>query len=326
MSLLFRQRSSGASQVKISGFRRFVMFFVHNAQQCIASLGELARYPLASLMTMAVLGLSLTLPATLYVVVKNTEKVGADWDQAAEMTLFLRNGLSQQEIATFTKRLNLSDDIESVRWIPKAEALAEFREGSGFGDALDALPENPLPDVLVVVPVPERRSAQAAQALLLELQKEREVAEARLDLTWLERLQALLNLVRDGFLALAILLCLSVVLIVGNTIRLNINSERDEIIVMKLVGATNSYIQRPFLYTGVWYGVIGGVIAWLATAVLIWWIQDAVIGISELYDSQFSLEGLSIGEMGILWLLAIGFGLFGSYLAVRKHVSSIEPQ
>ncbi|RWU11298.1 cell division protein FtsX [Pseudidiomarina gelatinasegens] len=326
MSLLFRSRQQGAKQVKISGFRRFVMFWVHNVQQAVASLGELARYPMASLMTMAVLGLSLTLPATLYVVVKNTEAIGADWQHASEITLFLRKNLSQQEVSTFHKRLSLSNDIERVRWIDKNEALQEFREESGFGEALDALSNNPLPDVLLVTPVANKRGTAQAQQLAQQMRNEREVEQVRLDLDWLQRLEALLNLVRDGLLALAALLCIAVVLIVGNTIRLNINSKRDEIMVMKLVGATDGYIQRPFLYTGVWYGFVGGLIAWLATAVMILWISGAVTDISELYESQFSLVGLTFNEMLVLWLLAIGLGLLGSYIAVRKHVRTIEPQ
>lgn len=326
MSLLFRSRQSGAQQVKISAVRRLLMFFVHHLQQAVASLGELVRYPLASLMTMAVLGLSLTLPATLYVVAKNTESVGAKWQSAAEITLFLRTDLSEQEVATFRKRIALSAEIEQVEWRDKTAGLAEFRESSGFGEALDALPDNPLPDVLIVTPVASKQNSASAQALLQRLLNEREVAEARLDLDWLERLQALLNLVRDGFLGLAVLLCTAVVLIVGNTIRLNINSKRDEIMVMKLVGATDAYIQRPFLYTGIWYGVVGGVIAWLATALLLWWIEGAVIEVTELYASQFYLAGLTFAEMLVLWGLAVGLGLVGSYLAVKKHVASIEPR
>lgn len=326
MSLLFRSRNQGAQQVKISGFRRFVMFWVHNAQQAVASLGELARYPFASMMTMAVLGLSLTLPATLYVVVKNTDDVGANWQQASEITLFLRKDLSAQEVATFTKRLSLSATIENVTWIDRDTGLAEFREASGFGDALNSLAENPLPDVLLVTPAADQRAPAAAQQLLASLRQEREVEEARLDVAWLEKFEALIQLVRDGFMALALLLCVSVVLIVGNTIRLNISSKRDEIMVMKLVGATDSYIQRPFMYTGVWYGIVGGLIAWLATAVLIGWLDSAVRKVSQLYESQFSLQGLTLNEMMVLWLLAIGLGLLGSYLAVRKHVAAIEPQ
>jgi len=328
MSLLFRNRQNpqGARQVNISGFRRFVMFFVHNAQQAVGSLGELVRNPFASMMTMAVLGLSLTLPATLYVVVKNTQAVGAQWQEASEITLFLRKGLSEREVETFKQRMALDKQIDSVTLIPKAEALEEFKTYSGFGEALDYLNDNPLPDVLLVTPVTNMRSPAAAEALVQRLQREREVDFGKLDVEWLTRLQALLNLVRDGFGGLAFLLCLSVVLIVGNTIRLNILSKRDEIVVMKLVGATNGYIQRPFLYTGVWYGIVGGVIAWIATSLLLWWIDGSVMRITELYEGQFKLAGLSFVEMMLLWAIAVALGLVGSYLAVRKHVSAIEPR
>jgi len=325
MSVLFRSRQQGAQQVKISGVRRFFMFFVHHAQQAVGSLGQLARYPFASLMTMAVLGLSLTLPATLYVIVKNTDNVGADFQQASEITLFLHKDLTAQEVQTFAKRIDLSPEIESATLIGKEQGLADFRARSGFGDALDTLQENPLPDVLRVIPRENYRSAAAAQQLLQQLEQEREVEQARLDVDWLERFTAIVDLVRDAFLALALLLCVAVVLIVGNTIRLNISSKRDEIMVMKLVGATDAYIQRPFLYTGIWYGLVGGVITWLATAVLIMWLSGAVRDIAELYDSQFTLTGLNLTEMAVVWGIAVGLGLVGSYIAVRKHVTAIEP-
>ncbi|RUO63041.1 permease-like cell division protein FtsX [Pseudidiomarina insulisalsae] len=325
MSVLFRGRQQGAKQVRISAWRRFVTFWLHHAQQCIGSLGELARYPFASLMTMAVLGLSLTLPATLYVIVKNTDAVGANFQQASEITLFLKQGLSEQEVATFSRRLQLSEAVAQVELIDKEAGLAEFRERSGFGEALDTLAENPLPDVLLVTPAAGHRGPAAAEQLQQQLAQEREVDEARLDLGWLQRFQAIVQLIRDGFLGLALLLCIAVVLIVGNTIRLNISSKRDEIMVMKLVGATDAYIQRPFLYTGLWYGLVGGIITWLATALLLWWLSDAVADIADLYASQFRLSGLNLAEMGVVWGLAIGLGLVGSYIAVRKHVSAIEP-
>ncbi|RUO50360.1 cell division protein FtsX [Pseudidiomarina aquimaris] len=326
MSVLFRSRQQGAQQVKISAWRRFVTFWLHHAQQCIGSLGELARYPFASLMTMAVLGLSLTLPATLYVIVKNTDSVGANFQNASEITVFLRQDLDDQAVTTFAKRIELNPAVAEIKLIEKEAALAEFRERSGFGDALETLDSNPLPDVLLVTPHANHRAPAAAEALLQELKQQREVDEARLDVGWLQRFEAIVQLIRDGFLGLALLLCIAVVLIVGNTIRLNISSKRDEIMVMKLVGATDAYIQRPFLYTGLWYGIVGGVITWLATAALLWWLSGAVRNIADLYESQFRLTGLNLAEMGVIWGLAIGLGLLGSHIAVRKHVRAIEPQ
>ncbi len=329
MSLLFRNRSveKGASnRGRLPWWRRAIMVPVHHAQQAIASLGELWRNPFASLMTMAVLGLSLTLPSSLYVLVKNTSSITDSWQQASEITLFLKKDLKTSEIETFKTQTSLSDKVESVRWVPKDEGLEQFKEQSGFGETLDYLSNNPLPDVLVVIPAENYRAAQQAEALLLEFQNKREVAHAKLDIEWLNRLQAILDLIEDTLGALALVLCLSVVLIVGNTIRLNILSKRDEIVIMKLVGATNAFIQRPFLYTGAWYGFIGGIFAWVVTLLLIWWIESAVLTVTNLYDSQFQLDGLTFGELIAIWVIAIGLGLAGSYLAVRRHIQSIEPE
>lgn len=328
MSLLFRNKrpEKGAMSVQMGRMRRSIMFFVSNVQQAIGSLGELWRTPFASLMTIAVLGLSLTLPATLYVVVKNTQVIGEQWDNPAEITAFLDKGLSSSQVETFSRRVAMMDEVDSVHHISREDALREFREYSGFGSAIDYLDNNPLPDVLVITPVSEFSSSDRAAQLQRKLEQESEVNEAKLDLDWVERLQALIQLIEDALGALALLLCIAVVLIVGNTIRLGILNRRDEIMIMKLVGATDGYIQRPFLYTGAWYGIIGGLIAWVATFILIWWIRAAVLRVTELYDSQFRLQGLSFHELLVLWAVAIGLGLLGSYLAVRRHVAAIEPR
>jgi cell division transport system permease protein len=312
MSLLFRNRSveKGASnRGRLPWWRRAIMVPVHHVQQAVASLGELWRNPFASLMTMAVLGLSLTLPSSLYVLVKNTSSITDSWQQASEITLFLKKELKTSEIETFKTQTSLSDKVESVRWVPKDEGLEQFKEQSGFGETLDYLSNNPLPDVLVVIPAENYRAAQQAEALLLEFQNKREVEHAKLDIEWLNRLQAILDLIEDTLGALALVLCLSVVLIVGNTIRLNILSKRDEIVIMKLVGATNAFI-----------------FAWVVTLLLIWWIESAVLTVTNLYDSQFQLDGLTFGELIAIWVIAIGLGLAGSYLAVRRHIQSIEPE
>jgi len=329
MSLLFRNRvvEKGAQQqTSLPFWRRILMIPVHHLQQAVSSLGELWRNPIASLMTVAVLGLSLTLPSALYVMVKNTSQIAGQWQQASEISLFLRTDASQQSVATLKQQISIRNDVESVKWVTKQEGFEQFKATSGFGETLDYFDSNPLPDVLVVTPAQQARTPARAQALLEELQQAREVQMGKLDVDWLSRLQAIVDLIQDVLAALALLLCISVILIVSNTIRLNILSKRDEIVIMKLVGATDAFIQRPFLYTGVWYGVAGGVIAWLATQLLIWWIGSAVTDVTELYQSQFSLSGLTVGEMLMVWLVAVALGLIGSFLAVRKHIKSIEPE
>ena len=226
------------------------------------------RTPLASMMTIAVLGLSLTLPATLYLVVKNVQQVSSGFEQASEISLFVKENMSEQETQTLVKRLALYAEVESVEFISKQQALTEFKDVSGFGQALEYLDSNPLPDVVLVTPTKRHRQPNAAKALLTKLENEREVDFGKLDIAWLERLNALLDLLKESVITIALLLLTSVTLIIGNTIRLSIMDKKEEIQVMKLVGATNTFIHAPFLWTGIWYGVIGGLFAFICVALM----------------------------------------------------------
>mgnify|MGYP000586769848 CR=1 FL=1 len=327
MSLLFSNRDKkGATQRKLGFFQKVRSFFISHIRQWLSSLGSIWRDPMPSILTIAVLGVSLTLPATLYVVVKNAESVEQSWQNAAEISLFLQDELTSQQLTTFVKQVELNHKVEQIQLINKADALAEFEQLSGFGDALNLLDSNPLPNVLVVTPSSQFSSANAAKALLSELEQMREVDFGKLDIEWLRRLNALLNMVNSALSSLIILLCISVVLIVGNTIRLAIANRKDEIEVLKLVGATDSFIQRPFLYTGLWYGFFAGMLAWFSIEILLWYLSASIEVITELYHSEFSLSGLSAGEM--FWLLAISMmlGWLGSFIVVRQQIKLIEPE
>ncbi|ALS97213.1 permease-like cell division protein FtsX [Lacimicrobium alkaliphilum] len=326
MSLLFKGRDQGAQRTRISPLQRLLMFFISHIRQALASLGELWRNPAASMMTVAVLGLSITLPSTLYILLKNTEKVSAGWEQASEITLFLHQNTQPGDIRQLTTRLSLWPEIESLTHIDKAGALEEFKQLSGFGDALNYLEDNPLPDVILVTPDSKNTSPTAARRLLEKLQKEREVELGQLDIQWLERLHGLVAIAGELVSVVALLLFIAVVLIIGNTIRLNILNKQDEILVLKLVGATDAFIQRPFMYTGFWYGLLGGLLAWLTTWLLLWWMSDSISRVTQLYQTQFELTGLQ-GEslLGMLGL-SVFLGLAGSLLSVHKHIRAIEPK
>ena len=324
MSILFSGRiSSGASEHKIGILRRFTMFWVNHVRQALASLGELWRTPSASILTIGVLGVSLTLPATLHLLVKNVQQISDSFTQAAEISLFIREGTSETQISSLQKILQADNDIARVTHISKTQALDEFAQVSGFGSALNYLTDNPLPDVLLVLP--KNTSAEAARQLLARLSKERIVEFGKLDIDWLTRLDAIVSLLKQAVLVIAILLLGAVVLIIGNTIRLSIMNKKDEIEVMKLVGATDAFIQRPFLYSGIWYGVFGGLLAYLIVEAMLWWLQGAIVSVTSLYGSEFTLMALSLHEFLSLMLLAMLLGLSGSYLSVRRHIRAIEP-
>ena len=325
MSILFKGRNRGASSIKISLVQSLAMFLVSHVRQALSSLGELWRQPVATLMTIGVLGLSITLPSTLYIMVKNTEKITAGWEQASEISLFLKPNLPSASAQQLITRLNTWPEIERVVFIPADEALKEFQHLSGLGDAIAYLESNPLPDVVLVTPIEKHSSPNSAQALLDKLKQQREVDIGKLDIEWLERLYALIDIVSDLVTFIGALLFVAVILIIGNTIRLNILNKHDEIVVMKLVGATDAFIHRPFLYTGFWYGLLGGLLAWFAVIIILWWMDSSIEAFAALYQKDFNITGLTGTALLTMLGLSVGLGVLGSLISVQRHVRQIEP-
>ncbi|MGL5948186.1 MAG: permease-like cell division protein FtsX [Aeromonas sp.] len=307
-------------------WQRGLMYLLDHVRQAFASLGELWRNPIASLMTLAVLGVSLALPSCFHVLLKNAELVESSWQDSAQISLYLRKDLTEQRILDLKQRILLYPEIESVSYLSREDALKEFREISGFGDALDYLDNNPLPPVLSVIPTARWQSPEGAVELLGKLKNEPEVEQGKLDLQWLTRLQGIINLLRHTITGIAVLLLCAVLLIVGNTLRLNILNQRDEIEVLKLIGATDAFIHRPFLYTGIWFGIIGGMFAWWLTEVMVIWSEGVVKELAMLYNSNFRLVGMGAIDGINLVLLGALLGLIASWFSVHRHIRDIEPQ
>lgn len=325
MSLLFKSRVTQATNTDTSLVMTWYFVVLNIMRQGVHSLGEMWRTTTASMMTIAVLGVSLTLPTTLYLVVKNVQQVSSGFENASEISLFVKQGLSEKETNSLVKRLNLYPEISAVTYISNDTALKEFKQVSGFGQALDYLDSNPLPSVISVTPTKRHSQPETARKLLAKLEDEREIDFGKLDIEWLERLNALLSLLRESVITIAFLLLTSVILIIGNTIRLSIMDKKEEIQVMKLVGATNQFIQTPFLWTGIWYGVIGGFFAYICIELMMWWLGSAVSEVAGVYQAKFLLQGLSFFEFMNLIILAVLLGLFGSFLSVKRYIKTIEP-
>lgn len=326
MSILFKGRTQASASQKVGALQLIFMFFIDHIRQSLNSLGELYRKPFSAMMTIGVLGFSITLPSTLYIMVKNTEQVTEQWQQASEISLFLRANVKPSQAQQLVKRLSTWNEISEVKYVSPDQALDEFQRLSGLGEALDYLSKNPMPATVLVVPTSKHATPTAAGMLLDKLRKEREVDIGKLDIEWLERLYSLLSIAKELVLLLAVLLFFAVVLIIGNTIRLNILNKRDEILVMKLVGATDAFIQRPFLYTGFWFGLLGGLMAWLTVSIILWWIGHSLDNLAQQYQIQMNITGLNMQALGIMLLLSITLGLMGSFLSVQKHVNEIEPE
>ena len=240
--------------------------------------------------------------------------------------MFLKPSTSAGSAQQLLTRLQTWSEIDRVVYIPADDALAEFQQLSGLGDAVKYLESNPLPDVVLVTPNEKHVAPTSARLLLEKLQQQREVDIGKLDIEWLERLYRFLNIATELVTIIGVLLFIAVILIVGNTIRLNILNKRDEILVMKLVGATDSFIHRPFLYTGFWYGLLGGVIAWMAVILILWWMDSSIQAFAALYDKSFRITGLTGTALFTMLGLSVLLGLVGSLISVQRHVREIEPK
>lgn len=301
------------------------VYLVRHAQVSLNSLGRLYRSPVASLMTAAVIGIALALPSGLYLLTANLQRLNTHWDGSANLSLFLHHAVTEKQARELESTLRKWPEIESLRLISPQQALAEFRELSGFGAALDVLDENPLPTVLAVKPARDHSDADSAALLLDRLRALPEVELAQLDLQWVRRFSAIIEIVRRSIWVMGALLGLAVLLIIGNTIRLEIQSRRDEIEITKLIGATDAFIRRPFLYSGIWYGLCGALLAGILIEVAFVQLDGPVRQLAGLYESGFALKTLSLGGTGVLLAGGATLGLLGAWLAVGRHLAAIEP-
>jgi cell division transport system permease protein len=304
---------------------KLVSYLSHHLQMFIASLGYLSRQPVSTLMTSAVIAIALALPAGLYVALDNISQLSAGWDSSTRISLFLKQDVDLKQAEKFATSLRQSKEIENVIIIDRDKGLKQFQSISGFGDAIEFLDENPLPHVITVQPVVEHQHPERVIHLVEALQQANQVELAQLDMQWVKRLYTLLDVARRGVWIIGSLLGLAVLLIIGNTIRLDIQNRREAIEVSKLIGASDAFIRRPFLYTGLWYGLSGGLLAWLLIAISLGIMAEPVQQLAALYHSSYELSGLNYSNIITLIMISCGLGLGGSWLAVGRHLSEIEP-
>ena len=300
-------------------------YFLRHMQVMFYSIGQLSRTPFSSLMTSAVIGIALALPSAFFTLLDNVQTLSLGWDGNAQISLFMKYNVSNSDAQKLATKLRMRQEVKLTRFISREQALEEFRTHSGFGDVLDVLEKNPLPAVIVVVPATTLDTPDQIETLLTSLKNIPEVDLAQLDLEWVKRLHALLETAQRGITILAVLLGLSVLLVVGNTIRLGIENRRDEIVITKLIGATNRFIRRPFLYTGIWYGLIGGLLAWSAVFTTMMLLKAPVNRLADLYYSQFTLSLPGLENALLLVFSGVLLGLAGSWIAVGRHLQDIEP-
>ena len=292
------------------------------------SFVRLLNYPMASFMTLMVIAIALSLPGGLYVMLKNVQSVTDQWEQQSVISLYLFSELEDTQALSLSHQISARDDVRSVSYVSKEEGLRYFEQVSGYEQILSSLPENPLPIVLQVIPIEavQLDTLDILESLRLELEEQEQVEYAELDAQWLQRLASFLSFGERFVYALSSLLVIAVLLIVGNTIRMAVESRRDEVLVMKLVGATDAYIRRPFLYMGFWFGVLGGLCACICIVIVSLWVSGPAMQLIELYHSDFQLSSFSAGEVVICLTISAIIGTLGAWIAVNKHITDIELQ
>lgn len=288
------------------------------------SLRRLGKQPIGSFFTCLVMAIALSLPMGLSLLLSNIERLGGSWQRAAQISLYLQLDASSTEGEGLVTQIKGLPGVAEAEYISRDQALNEFQKQSGLGEALKELPENPLPGVVLVTPQEVDKSAlEALRTRLADLPK---VQQAQLDLVWVERLAAILKLGDRFVFGLTVLLVAALLLVIGNTIRLHIENRRTEIEVIKLVGGTDSYVRRPFLYMGALYGLGAGVLSWGVLAFGLDWLNDSVVRLAGLYGSDFSLAGVPMADGLSLLLGAVLLGYIGAWIAVARHLRELAPR
>jgi len=295
-------------------------------QALFGALGRLARAPLATLLTLTVIGVALALPAGLALLVANLRGATGDLANAVDFTVHFKVDTAIERVQQVAKGARERPDVESVTVTSADDALEEFKRASGFGDALAALEDNPLPHHLTVRPSRGSSGPTEVESLRRYFGAFPEVDIVQLDLDWVRRLHSLLDLLRRSLWVVMSVLGLGVLAVIGNTIRLEIQQRRQEIEVTKLVGGSNAFVRRPFLYTGIFYGLGGALLAALILAGGMAYLDQAVGELSAQYGSRFHLAGLGAEGLGVLAAAGAALGWFGALISTGRHLRQIEPR
>jgi len=292
----------------------------------VSTAGHLGRHGFATVLTVTVMGLAMALPLALNVLVRNVRDATGDLSEAVGLSVYFKPDVPEAKARQLAKTAGERSGVASATLISASEALAEFRAQSGFGAALDSLPDNPLPNVLTIRPAPDAAGPAQLEALRSYLLSWPEVDSVQLDRDWVLRFSAMLALLRQVVLITAVLLGAGVIAVVGNTVRLEILNRRDQIEVTKLVGGTNAFVRRPFLYEGVLYGLLAGLIAWGLVAIAHVSLAPAALRLASAYGSAFTLRGPNLTELGVLLLTGTVLGWLGAWIAAWRQLVRIEPR
>ena len=298
-------------------------FFRIHLKQAKSSFSELWQRPIGNILTLAVISMALAMPACLYLLGKNISEVAKDVASPSQISAYIEEGTPEPRVMVLKDEIESWEQVALVEYISPQQGLEELSQYSGFDDALSLLDDYSLPGVLVITPSVEDNSA--TKSISSKVKQQPSITDVRLDEDWLARLDAIKALAAVIVITLTLLMLGAVFLIIGNTLRFNVLARKEEIQTMKLIGATDSFILRPFLYSGMWFGVLGAVTAWVMTALITILLNGAVDELAQLYDSHFRLIGLSWDESLLLLIVGTLLGSIAARLSAQRHLKEIEP-
>jgi cell division transport system permease protein len=301
-------------------------WFMRHTQALFFAIGRLARAPVATAFTVLVIAIALTLPTAFALLITSVRSATGDFANAVDVTVYFKQGTSLDKAQQLATSARGRSGVAKVTLVSADAALKAFREQSGFGEALNTLEGNPLPHALDVRPTAAATSPAQMETLRRYLAAWPEVELVQVDSEWVLRLNAILDLLRRLVFGIALLLGVGVLAVIGNTIRLEIHNRRAEIEVTKLVGGSNAFVRRPFLYTGLFYGGLGAALA----ALLVWGslqlLGEPVGRLAHSYGSDFTLLRPGLREIAALLGVGMALGLVGAFLAAARHLACIEPR
>lgn len=306
-----RQRATTASRTRT--------WLAHHRHCAAESLARMRRTPVAAFMTLAVMAIALILPTLLYLASLNLSQLGAALEGTSRVTVYLEGRNADERASALADELRQHRLVADIEIITSAQAAEDFTRWSGLGDVMVSLEGNPLPASLLITPVD--RQAATARQLGNELAQRDDILTVHADHEWAERLDSVLTLVERAVWSLSGILAVAVLFVAGNSINTLITRREAEIRVMALMGATRAYVARPFLYTGFWYGLIGGAIAWVIVQSLMMWLQEPATSLLSAYGNQYVFYGLTIGPSLVLLGGSSLLGWAGARLSVSRQLS-----
>lgn len=297
-----------------------------HAHALFSSLGRLVATKYSSAMTIVVLAIAISLSSGFYLLVANLQQLAGNLEASNQISLFLKDDVSEAKADKLAGSIRQNPNIQAVQLITKDQALSEFQTYSGFGGAVKALKKNPLPIVIQVLPRNSLEDGQELETLFDEFKRVPEVDFAQMDMQWVKRLQSIMEIARCGVTLLSFLLGVGVLFITANTIRLELHNRRDEVIIAKLVGATNGFIHRPFLYSGFWIGFFSGVAAWFIVTIIMLILKQPIERLSNLYDDAFHMVFFGFTETLALLFISSALGVVGSWIVLHFQLKQLKPE